>query len=445
MSLDVMRRLTIAAHDQRINRVELAACPEVAFYVLNKKRGQLAELEGETKKRIIVRQDATLGLDEMRLELFDQRDGLVYLDSLGMSPHDQGDERGRRHQQPTPSGRRDQHGRPQHGRPQHGPQRGPGQLPPPVPARRGRDLDDDRYERDDADEQDVVEAPAPAMKATAAPAPVAKGRRAEPVSSNVEDVEEAAEPMGEAPRGMEEDERYNVNNNGAAGGAGGDSGRRGRRRRGRRGRGGKGRGQQERAPSAAAAAPTDHVSTVSHRNVVQEHGDDGVVENEDIEATFESDANPPARSASPTAAAARNESAEGAGEDAPEGEGQPRRRRRRRGGRRHRRRKEGEAPATAGASAHPVESRQSESAAEADLEPARHTTAPQRVPPPPPPSPAPTGSRRGGHGPAAPQPPVVKTGSTDRHLIHDEPVIHEPPPRRPRTYRDLDAIPEDFD
>jgi ribonuclease E len=43
-----------------------------------------------------------------------------------------------------------------------------------------------------------------------------------------------------------------------------------------------------------------------------------------------------------------------------------------------------------------------------------------------------------------PEPPVVRTGSTDRHLVNDEPVRPEPA-RRPRTYRDLDEIPEDFD
>lgn len=105
MSLDVMRRLTIAAHDQRVTRVDLVVCPDVAFYLLNKKRSQLAELEGETQKRIVVRHDASLGLDEMKLELFDLRDGLVYLDSLGMSPHELPDERDRRHRHPP--GRQD--------------------------------------------------------------------------------------------------------------------------------------------------------------------------------------------------------------------------------------------------------------------------------------------------------------------------------------------------
>src|SRR2546430_10294294 len=47
MSLDVMRRLAIAANDLKVARVELAGCPDVSFYLLNKKRPQLAMLESD--------------------------------------------------------------------------------------------------------------------------------------------------------------------------------------------------------------------------------------------------------------------------------------------------------------------------------------------------------------------------------------------------------------
>jgi hypothetical protein len=40
--------------------------------------------------------------------------------------------------------------------------------------------------------------------------------------------------------------------------------------------------------------------------------------------------------------------------------------------------------------------------------------------------------------------PVVKTGSTDKHLADDEPV-EDAPVSRPRRRYDLDAIPDDFD
>src|SRR5438067_10760191 len=88
MSLDVMRRLAIAVNDQRVARVELAVCPEVSFYLNNKKRPQLTELENNAGKRIVVRVDNTLGLDDLRLELYDTRDSLVFLEALDMKPQE---------------------------------------------------------------------------------------------------------------------------------------------------------------------------------------------------------------------------------------------------------------------------------------------------------------------------------------------------------------------
>jgi len=41
------------------------------------------------------------------------------------------------------------------------------------------------------------------------------------------------------------------------------------------------------------------------------------------------------------------------------------------------------------------------------------------------------------------KPATVRTGA-DKHLADDEPVTHEPV-RRPRHYRDLDQIPDDYD
>jgi hypothetical protein len=39
---------------------------------------------------------------------------------------------------------------------------------------------------------------------------------------------------------------------------------------------------------------------------------------------------------------------------------------------------------------------------------------------------------------------VVRTGSTDKHLADDVPADYAHTPRRPRSYRDLDELP-DFD
>src|SRR3954449_13087214 len=79
MSLDAMRRVAIAINDLKVARVEMTINPEVNFYLQNKKRRQISELEERHRKRVIVRADPHMGLDEMRLELFDNREGLVFL------------------------------------------------------------------------------------------------------------------------------------------------------------------------------------------------------------------------------------------------------------------------------------------------------------------------------------------------------------------------------
>src|SRR5215213_9278309 len=89
MSLDVMRKLAMAAHHDKVVRIELAVCPDVGFYLQNKKRATLAGLENNSSKRIVVRMDQSLGLDQTHLDLFDAREGMVYLPELGMSPFSQ--------------------------------------------------------------------------------------------------------------------------------------------------------------------------------------------------------------------------------------------------------------------------------------------------------------------------------------------------------------------
>ena len=86
MTLDVMRKLAIAMHDQRVARVELSVSPEVAIDLQNKKRAVLSELETQAKKRLVIRPDAKLALDEVRLELFDHRDSLVFFVRTGHEP-----------------------------------------------------------------------------------------------------------------------------------------------------------------------------------------------------------------------------------------------------------------------------------------------------------------------------------------------------------------------
>jgi ribonuclease E len=227
MSLDVMRRLAIAAHDPRVARVELTVCPDVGVYLLNKKRAQLTALESSTKKRIIVRQDIQLGLDEVKFALFDARDGNVYLQELGMDPNEAKDD-SQRHGKPQ--GR--QNGRDR--RPPHAPQHGR-----PLPAARSSSPQramEDVEERDDLDSaEDAVEdrelsreLPAPSDMVgpvvVQPPPPLVprppigrvQGRLIEiddveeEVESSVIDVDEPNEPLGDGPEPYEED-RYDRN------------------------------------------------------------------------------------------------------------------------------------------------------------------------------------------------------------------------------------------
>jgi Rne/Rng family ribonuclease len=95
MALDVMRKLAIAVHDERVVRVQLGVCAEVAFFLGNRRRKQLSELEEETGKPIEVRSLEGVGLDELRLDLFDDRDTRVLIGALGMVA--EGQDRPQRH------------------------------------------------------------------------------------------------------------------------------------------------------------------------------------------------------------------------------------------------------------------------------------------------------------------------------------------------------------
>ncbi|MDB5356239.1 MAG: ribonuclease, Rne/Rng family [Phycisphaerales bacterium] len=170
MSLDVMRRLAIAVNDLRVVRVELSVCPDVSLYLQNKKRRQLAHLEESSGKRIVIRPDQSLGLDEMRLVLFDTRDGLVTIDELSavLTAHPHTSQLHTRPAQPLPA----QRGGRQGGRDDRRPQRG---APQPQP--RHGDEDEDRFGADrEADElEDRTESLERAAEESGVPSPVVSG------------------------------------------------------------------------------------------------------------------------------------------------------------------------------------------------------------------------------------------------------------------------------
>jgi len=376
MALDVMRRLAIAANDNRVFRIDLAVCPEVAFYLQNKKRATLAALEQHWRKRIMIKTDPNLGMDAMTLELYDTRDGLVFLEELGMTPtvtaaapaarppqrqqggrgerrdqgRDQRDQRGR-------GGRRDQQRRDQ--RPPQSQQ----QRPQPVMAgpsdgdEREDVFDMDRAE--DAVEQREVELLSESEEIAPPPAPLEETSVEEPRPRPVEEPEPEAEPQqwredeaiaSEPPAPRQQppvQETHRAPQEEQQG-----RGRRGRGR-GSRGHGGN-RGEQQRSQAPAPVPSHSEAQQSAPMTTVKE---------------------------------AQNEQ-----------KGGPRRRRGSRGRGRGR-----SVPAVQVAAA----------------------TA-------------------GRAEPAQSAPVVVKTGSTDRHLMSDEPVLPQPV-QRPRTYRDLDHIPDDLD
>ena len=346
MSLDVMRRLRIAIHDQRVSRVELAVCNEVAFYLQNKKRAPLADLEDRYGKRIVLRGEAQLGLDEMRIELFDNREGLVFLEELGMvvqPPHTT--QLGTKPQQFQQRGRggRDQRG----GRPDQ-----PRRVPPPQRPRE-EDVHEDRFERV---EDEVEDREQPAEEAIPQTTPQAEG----------DNGRQGPPPEGEGQEG----------------------GRRRRRRR--RGRRGRGRNRQFADGQQQNAAP--------FQPAVDEGMDTHVEEDHEPEA--QPSAEPETIAEVSSVPIPAHEEAEV--QPAPEPE-KPKRSRRSRGGARRGRK------------------RKSTAAENGEVQSSQETARQQ-----------------------PPDAPVVRTGSTDRHLIEDEPVLPQPV-RRPGSIRDLDSIPDDFD
>jgi ribonuclease E len=231
MSLDVMRRLAIAAYNEKVARIELSVCPDVSFYLLNKKRNSLSRLENDAGRKIVVRSDQTLGLDEMKLALFDSRDGLIAIPELGLAtnqpPHT------------TQLGTRP-HGRDRGGR---GRDRGRGDRGHADRAQGGRPQqpsrdqhDEERFEIDETDEREQhhyhepVEVD-PELIARIAPKVIREAP--EPVEGEIEeigeeedepsvvDVEDGNSEIGERPAG-EWDRQY-----------GNDRGGRHRNRRGR--------------------------------------------------------------------------------------------------------------------------------------------------------------------------------------------------------------------
>jgi ribonuclease E len=77
MTLDIMRLLRLAVHHDQVDLVEIRVSPTVSFQLQNRKRAALHELEERTNRRVIIRADGNLGLDQYAFECYDKRGGAI--------------------------------------------------------------------------------------------------------------------------------------------------------------------------------------------------------------------------------------------------------------------------------------------------------------------------------------------------------------------------------
>ncbi|MFG0247999.1 MAG: Rne/Rng family ribonuclease, partial [Phycisphaeraceae bacterium JB051] len=83
--LHVMRRLALVIHRPEVVRVELAISPDVAFQLLNKKRKHLVLLEQKHNATVLVRVHGKTKIDEVDIIAYDDRGGVVNVDSQKQS------------------------------------------------------------------------------------------------------------------------------------------------------------------------------------------------------------------------------------------------------------------------------------------------------------------------------------------------------------------------
>jgi ribonuclease E len=77
ITLDVMRRLQLAAHQKQVDRIEVRTSPMVATEILNRKRATIHALEQAADCRVTILADNTVGTDLYRFDCFDQRGSAI--------------------------------------------------------------------------------------------------------------------------------------------------------------------------------------------------------------------------------------------------------------------------------------------------------------------------------------------------------------------------------
>jgi ribonuclease E len=91
MSIDVMRLLALASHREDIRRVNISVSPPVATYLNNRKRRDLAALEGENNMTIHIRAEEGTPAEHLQIDCFDGNNGEIRLlpapPPAGRRPH----------------------------------------------------------------------------------------------------------------------------------------------------------------------------------------------------------------------------------------------------------------------------------------------------------------------------------------------------------------------
>jgi ribonuclease E len=73
VSLDAMRMIQFAAHHEQVHKIVLSLSSEVAFRLLNQKRGFICQVEAETNKSIVIHGNASFTSDQMEIACEDAR------------------------------------------------------------------------------------------------------------------------------------------------------------------------------------------------------------------------------------------------------------------------------------------------------------------------------------------------------------------------------------
>lgn len=73
VSLDAMRMIQFAAHNDQVQKIVLSLSSEVAFRLLNQKRGFISQVEGETGKSVVIMGNAAFTTDQMEIACEDAR------------------------------------------------------------------------------------------------------------------------------------------------------------------------------------------------------------------------------------------------------------------------------------------------------------------------------------------------------------------------------------